>query len=217
MKKTITLNQVRCGEHFMLGGVEFVKLDDDKGASFVVAADITGKECPFESGNAKRDDHNNFVGSHIQKVVEAFLLDHPEINKAVVDRPIDLTSMDGMTDYGCPVVHGRILTSDEYRKYRAFIPLASDWYWLATPWTTLRSPYSGGSNRAYSVYADGSQSNRGYVYRAYYCPRPALYLESSISVSVETDDEKSLRDYTDTELLDELLRRRIDKEGTLNV
>lgn len=217
MKKTITLNQVRCGEHFMLGGIEFVKLDDDKGASFVVAADITGKECPFESSNAKRDDHNNFVGSHIQKVVEAFLLDHPEINKAVVDRPIDLTSMDGMTDYGCPVVHGRILTSDEYRKYRAFIPLASDWYWLATPWTTLRSPYSGHDfSTAYIVSADGAQSY-SYVYSASGCPRPALYLGSSISVSVETDDEKSLRDYTDTELLDELLRRRTVKEGTLNV
>ena len=216
MKKTITLNQVRCGEHFMLGGVEFVKLDDDKGASFVVAADITGKECPFESSNAKRDDHNNFVGSHIQKVVEAFLLDHPEINKAVVDRPIDLTSMDGMTDYGCPVVHGRILTSDEYRKYRAFIPLASDWYWLATPWTTLRSPFSGDRGYACLVSTSGAQSG-DYVYYAPHCPRPALYLESSISVSVETDDEKSLRDYTDTELLDELLRRRTDKEGTLNV
>lgn len=216
MKKTITLNQVRCGEHFMLGGVEFVKLDDDKGASFVVAADITGKECPFESGNTKRDDHNNFVGSHIQKVVEAFLFDHPEINKAVVDRPIDLTSMNGMTDYGSPVVHGRILTSDEYRKYRAFIPLASDWYWLATPWTTLRSPYSHASN-AYCVNTDGALIN-DYVYNANRsCPRPALYLESSISVSVETDDEKSLRDYTDTELLDELLRRRTDKEETLNV
>lgn len=216
MKKTITLNQVRCGEHFMLGGVEFVKLDDDKGASFVVAADITGKECPFESSNAKRDDHNNFVGSHIQKVVEAFLLDHPEINKAVVDRPIDLTSMDGMTDYGCPVVHGRILTSDEYRKYRAFIPLASDWYWLATPWTTLRSPVSSSNSSAYIVNASGARRS-DYVYNAGNCPRPALYLESSISVSVETDDEKSLRDYTDTELLDELLRRRTDKEGTLNV
>ena len=216
MKKTITLNQVRCGEHFMLGGVEFVKLDDDKGASFVVAADITGKECPFESSSAKRDDHNNFVGSHIQKVVEAFLLDHPEINKAVVDRPINLTSMDGMTDYGCPVVHGRILTSDEYRKYRAFIPLASDWYWLATPWTTLRSPNSSNGSYAYVVITSGTQ-DRDRVYSAYYCPRPALYLGSSISVSVETDDEKSLRDYTDTELLDELLRRRTDKEGTLNV
>ena len=216
MKKTITLNQVRCGEHFMLGGIEFVKLDDDKGASFVVAADITGKECPFESSNAKRDDHNNFVGSHIQKVVEAFLLDHPEINKAVVDRPIDLTSMDGMTDYGYPVVHGRILTSDEYRKYRAFIPLASDWYWLATPWTTLRSPRSGSYGGAYLVNSSGAQSS-DYVSYAGYCPRPALYLESSISVSVETDDEKSLRDYTDAELLDELLRRRTVKEGTLNV
>lgn len=211
MKKTITLEQVRRGEHFVLGGTEFVKLDDDKGASFVVAADITGKELPFEFRGKNRQDHNNFVGSYIQAEVEDWLNAHPEINKAVVDRPIDLTSMDGMTDYGCPVVHGRILTSDEYRKYRALIPLASDWYWLATPWNTPSSPSSSGGG-AYGVSADGAQSIDR-VYYAYYCPRPALYLDSSIFVSVETDEEKSIRDYTDTELLDELLRRRTEKEA----
>lgn len=213
MKKTITLNQVRNGEHFVLNGVEFVKLDDDKGAAFVVAADITGEECAFEHRDAKREDHNNFVGSHIQAVVEDWLRNHPIINAAVVDRPIDLTSMDGMTDYGCPVVHGRVLTSDEYRKYRAFIPLASDWFWLATPWCTLRSPDSSLIYYAYNVITSGAQSDRS-VYYANLCPRPALYLDSSISASVETDEEKSLRDYTDTELLDELLRRRTEKGST---
>lgn len=211
MKKTITLDQVRRGELFVLGGVEFVKLDDDKGASFAVAADITDKERPFEHRDAKREDHNNFVGSYIQAVVDDWLKDHPEINKAVVDRPIDLTSMDGMTDYGCPVVHGRILTSDEYRKYRALIPLASDWYWLATPWCTLRSP-SSNANSAYCVGTGGALHNSAVYYADTSCPRPALYLDSSISVSVETDEEKGIRDYTDTELLDELLRRRTEKE-----
>lgn len=210
--KTITLGQVRNGEYFTLNGVEFVKLDQDKGASFVVATDVTGKTCPFECDGTKRDDHNNFVGSHIQRVVDAWLLDHPEINKAVVDRPIDLTSMDGMTDYGCPVVHGRILTSDEYRKYRAFIPLASDWYWLATPWCTLRSPNSNAHN-AYFVDTGGALHGNNVYYANNYCPRPALYLESSILVSVETgEDQKRLQDYTDTELLDELMRRRTENK-----
>lgn len=211
--KNITLDQVRNKEHFFLDGVEFVKLDDDRGASFVVAADIVGKELPFEHKDAKRKDHNNFVGSYIQAFVDDWLRNHPEIDKAVVDRPIDLTSMDGMTDYGCPVVHGRILTSDEYRKYRSRIPLASDWYWLATPWCTLRSPNSSYNDRAYLVDTSGAQYNDR-VYLANYCPRPALYLDSSISVSVETSEEKNLRDYTDTELLDELLRRRTEKEAT---
>ena len=44
---------------------------------------------------------------------------------------------------------------------------------------------------------------------AYFAPRPALYLKSSILVSVETEDEgKALADYSDTDLIDELYRRR---------
>ena len=47
------------------------------------------------------------------------------------------------------------------------------------------------------------------VYSAYFAPRPALYLKSSILVSVETEDEgKALADYSDTDLIDELYRRR---------
>lgn len=52
----------------------------------------------------------------------------------------------------------------------------------------LRSPYSGGSDRAYSVRADGAQSG-DYVYRAGLCPRPALALSSQILVSNGTDSE----------------------------
>ena len=51
--------------------------------------------------------------------------------------------------------------------------------------------------------------NNNNVYNANFAPRPALYLQSSILVSVETEDEeKVLADYTDTELMDELYRRR---------
>ena len=51
--------------------------------------------------------------------------------------------------------------------------------------------------------------NHSYVYNASFAPRPALYLKSSILVSVETEDEgKALADYSDTDLIDELYRRR---------
>lgn len=138
-----------------------------------------------------------------------WLRKHPALDVVVVDRPIDLLSMDGMTDYGKPVVHGRALTIDEYRKYRRFIPLASDWYWTATPWCTVRSPGSGYDYYAYYVNTAGTRSY-DYVYYASICPRPALYLVSSIFVSVETDEENGLCDYTDAELLEELLRRRAE-------
>ena len=140
--------------------------------------------------------------------MERWLRDqHKPIFDATLERPIDLTSMDGMTTYGKPFAVARLLTIDEFRKYRRFIPLTSKPFWTATPWTTLRSPCSNGCY-AYRI-STGGTVNYGVVYYANFAPRPALYLQSSILVSVETEDEeKVLADYTDTELMDELYRRR---------
>lgn len=206
--KNLALAQVRRGERFTLDGVEFVKLEDDLDAAFVVAADTLPECCQFEDDDAEREDHNNYAGSLLSKTVERWLRDkHPAIFSAVVERPIDLTTMDGMTDYGMPTVTVRALTIDEYRKYRKFIPLASKPYWLATGWTTKSSPYSGADD-AYYVYTDGTLNRYG-VYSALFAARPALYLKSSILVSVDTEDEeKVLTDYSDSELIDELYRRR---------
>lgn len=192
MIKNMELAQVRRGESFILDGVKFVKLDEDAHASFVLTADVFPKHIPFGHKDAERKDHDNFVGSYLQKHVDIWLHQgHPNISKAVVERPINLLSMCGETVYGTPCVFGRVLTLDEYRRYRKYIPLASDWYWLATSY----SPDSGYYNDAYSVYTDGSVS-LSYVYYGDYCARPALYLESSIlvSVEVETDDIEKMQD-----------------------
>lgn len=196
MIKNMELAQVRRGESFILDGVKFVKLDEDAHASFVLTADVFPKHIPFEHKDAERKDHDNFVGSYLQKHVDIWLHQgHPNISKAVVERPINLLSMCGETVYGTPCVFGRVLTLDEYRRYRKYIPLASDWYWLATSY----SPNSSNSDRygdsAYRVHTDGSVYG-SVVYRGSGCARPALYLESSIlvSVEVETDDIEKMQD-----------------------
>lgn len=123
--------------------------------AFVVTADVILEEVPFDS--ERETERNNFVGSGIEAAMLEWLDGHPGIEGAVVERPIDLTSMDGMTDYGKPLVTVRLLTIDEYRRYRSLIPLASEPYWTATPWTTEGSPYSV-SNLAYRVHTDGPLS-----------------------------------------------------------
>lgn len=206
--KNLALAQVRRGERFTLDGVEFVKLEDDLDAAFAVAADTLPECCQFESDDAEREDHNNFSGSHIAKEMERWLRDqHKPIFDATLERPIDLTTMDGMTDYGKPLAVVRALTIDEYRKHRSILPLTSKPYWLATAWTTNSSPFSN-DGYAYRIDTVGTVYS-DVVYSAYFAPRPALYLKSSILVSVETDDEgKALADYSDTDLIDELYRRR---------
>ena len=207
-QKNLELSRVRQGEAFTFDGVRWVKLDESAGAALVVAEDVLLKNTPFECEDAEREDHNNFKGSNLElSIVELLTAKHQKIQDAVVERPIDLTTMDGMTDYGMPVVTARVLTIDEYRKYRRFIPLASEPYWLATGWTTKSSPHSDASG-AYYVDTDGTLGSSD-VYYAYFAARPALYLKSSILVSVDTEDEeKELSGYTDSELIDELYRRR---------
>lgn len=209
MTKKMEICKVRNGERFIVDGEEFVKLGDIAGGAFVLLADTLPDYCAFESEDADDDrDHNNFIGSNVKRVVDEWLHRHKTLSDAAMALPIDLTSMDGMTDYGMPNVYGRILTVDEYRKYRRFIPLTDKPFWTATPWCT-RSSYSGYRNDAYGVRADGCLSYRSAFY-ADCCARPALALKSSLLVSVE--GEKALCNYTDTELLDELLRRRTEKK-----
>ena len=209
MSKTITLDRVPLGATFTLDGVRFVKLDGDREAVFALAEDTVADlgYVQFEDDDASREDHNNFNGSLVQKEIERWVRDkHKPIFDAVVERPIDLTTMDGMTDYGCPLTVVRILTIDEYRKYRRFIPLTDKPYWLATGWATASSPHSN-TSYAYGINTDGTV-NYDNVYYAHFAPRPALYLQSQILVSVDTDEEeKKLEDYTELELLVELQRR----------
>lgn len=210
MTKTMEICKVRNGERFIVDGEEFVKLGEVAGGVFVLLVGTLPDYCAFESEDADDDrDHNNFIGSNVKRVVDEWLHRHKILSEAALALPIDLTSMDGMTDYGMPNVYGRILTVDEYRKYRRFIPLTDKPFWTATPWCT-RSSYS--SYSAADVDADGSVD--GYsACDADGCARPALALKSSLLVSVEEENgEKALCDYTDTELLDELLRRRTEKK-----
>ena len=188
-----TLMDVKPGERFTLDGVEFVRLEEDRGAAFVVTSDVVLKEVPFDS--KRETERNNFVGSEIEAAMLEWLDGHPGIEEAVVERPIDLTSMDGMTDYGKPLVTVRLLTIDEYRRYRSLIPLTSEPYWIATPWTTEGSPYSVSIN-AYYVSTVGTL-NTLYVHNPYFAARPALYLKSDVAVSPcsgvesETCEEKN--------------------------
>ena len=211
MTETMEICKVRNGERFIVDGEEFVKLGEVAGGVFVLLVGTLPDYCAFESEDADDDrDHNNFIGSNVKRVVVEWLHRHKILSEAALALPIDLTSMDGMTDYGMPNVYGRILTVDEYRKYRRFIPLTDKPFWTATPWCTRSS-----NSRYYSAYrvdSDGSVYSN-YAYNADYCARPALALKSSLLVSVEAENgEKALCDYTDTELLDELLRRRTEKK-----
>lgn len=205
MVKTIELFKVRPGETFALDDVEFVKLGDEMYGTLVLTRDAVMGGITFEDVNAERVDHNNYRGSNLEKQCLRWLEnEHPDIRTYAIPCPIDLTTMDGRTDYGAPTVLVRALTIDEYRKYRRFIPDIRRWFWLATGWTTV--------GYRYSVFHCNPGCELHYidVYNEASALRPALYLKSSTLVAVDDgEDSNGLSDYTELELLGEL-RRRIE-------
>lgn len=212
MKINLELGGVPRGYSFLLDGVELVKLDDDGKGSFVVTADALPHTVPF-CDDEEAEAPNNYQGSNLHHIIEDWAESHPNLYEALLEREIDLTTMDGMTDYGKPQLSLRSLTVDEYRKYRRFIPLTSRAYWLATGWATMRSPSSSYYNFAFYVSTSGAL----YYYNVYNanicCPRPAFYLKSEIVVSMSVpsaviaEGDGTLARYTDAELIKELWNR----------
>ena len=108
---------------------------------------------------------------------------------AVAEQFIDLTSNDGLKDYGNVKTKVGLLTEEEYRQHRDILPPLGDdgWWWLATPY----SPYASYSH--YVRYVDSDGTLRYNI--AYYGGlgvRPALYLKSDISVSLDGNDESTI-------------------------
>lgn len=62
---------------------------------------------------------------------------------AVAEQFIDLTSNDGLKDYGNVKAKVGLLTEEEYRQHRDILPPLGDegWWWLATPYSTERAGY----------------------------------------------------------------------------
>lgn len=110
---------------------------------------------------------------------------------AVAEQFIDLTSNDGLKDYGNVKAKVGLLTEEEYRQHRDILPPLGDegWWWLATPYSTERAGYP---SLVRVVFSDGTPDNGDGAYTGDDGVRPALYLKSDISVSLDGNDESTI-------------------------
>lgn len=94
----------------------------------------------------------------------------------------DLTSLDGLDDYGICVDNVSLLTVSEYAKYHKILGVGTkspDWWWLITPASTPSNRYSYHTchvNRDGTVYWDSVEGRNGV--------RPVITLNSSVLVKV---------------------------------
>ena len=155
--------------------IEWIVLDkDEEGSLICLAKDFVYQNTQFD-GNT-----SNYANSSIRKKLNDDLLKKitKQIGKDVLlDIEIDLTSDDGLDDYGKVTDKIGLLTADMYRKYNRIIEKypVKDWWWLATPWST---PHRGYNSSVRCVDIDGAL-NYGYC-RNYNGVRPFCIFSSSI-------------------------------------
>lgn len=186
------------------GGLDCIVLDVEQDKILVLAKESIGN-MPFDEGNS-----NNFPKGTLCKYLNGEFIKTLKANgadtSALIPTTIDLTSDDGLKDYGETTQKIFLLTCDMYRKYRSIIPNLDDWWWLATAYSTESNGYAYGARR---VGSDGGLYCNG-AYYGYLGVRPAFYLKSSILESLSP----SLSEFTTEELLKEVLRRNAESTET---
>lgn len=186
------------------GGLDCIVLDVEQDKILVLAKESIGN-MPFDEGNS-----NNFPKGTLCKYLNGEFIKKLKANgadtSALIPTTIDLTSDDGLKDYGETTQKIFLLTCDMYRKYRSVIPNLNDWWWLATAYSTESNGYA---RNARSVDSDGCLGYDG-AYYGYNGVRPAFYLKSSILESLSP----SLSEFTTEELLKEVLRRNAESTKT---
>ena len=124
-----------------IGGEKFIILDVLENGILCLSKDFAYTDTMFDNNS------NNYANSSIRKILnKKYLKKIADVvgEENIIESEIDLTSDDGLDDYGKVTDKIGLLTADMYRKYNRIIEKypVDDWWWLATPWSTPRRGYS---------------------------------------------------------------------------
>jgi len=157
---------------------------------------------------AKFGGSNNYAKSALAKHLNSTFLEALTENHVdeVLLRKVDLTAVNGSTEYGSVVCRVAPLTLDEYRRLRGIIPLPESWEWFATPWSTPAvnedDTWVAGLNTSGDVVNNSYGNSNG--------SRPAFLIPSDYAV--EVDEENPLEQFSLNDLLAEINRRVTSEE-----
>lgn len=175
--KQVKLAEIPDGGTFKIGGREFIVLDNCGGVAVSITKDIVK--------NMKFGDNNNFADSAVDKFCKEFAEELFEKvgTDNLVEFPVDLTSDDGLKDYGTVNRFVALMTADQYREYVEILDQRKldDWWWLATPYSTARHE----NDSWVKCVSPAGGVNSGRFSNVSYGVRPFCIFKSDIFVSCE--------------------------------
>lgn len=127
------LADISVGETFKVGEHEFIVLEHADGNTAVLRKDVL---CKMAFGKDNNDYRKSDVKSYLEKFAKEMAAIIGEENLA--KHKVDLTSDDGLKDYGEIEELVSLLTAEKYRKYVNIIDKykLDCWWWLLTPHST---------------------------------------------------------------------------------
>ena len=141
------------GEHFFYNGIEFVALGEEQGGILAVVAERLEERMAFDKNNK-----NDWRSSTLREYLNGEYITNFDTDD-LLPFVSDLTSDDGMTDYGTSEDFVALLSDNLYRKYRKFMPQYDTWVWTITPWSCTpghadceRFVYTSGALNDYYAY-----------------------------------------------------------------
>ena len=130
------LAEYAAGDTVKIGDFEMVVLEQREGETALILKGFYGD--PSEFG----EENNRYDGSYVDEKCQAFAQELAEKIgwDNIVLHEVDLTSDDGLKDYGVIQRRASLITTDLYRKFVDILDMVKPdrWWWLATPHSTKR-------------------------------------------------------------------------------
>lgn len=128
---------LRPGEHFMFKGFEWVCLDPNHpdGGLLAIMAEPWAKDVQFYPSNKfadERGNSNNYRTSNVRRILSDMANAVFE-KKSLLPHTVDLVAGNGDRSYGTVNDKVFLITCNEYRKYRDYIPHYDSLIWTSTP------------------------------------------------------------------------------------
>lgn len=173
----LKLAEVAVGDVVKVGAHEFIVLEHRNEGTALLRRELLRESEEFG------DSDNNYAGSNVEKICDEFADKLAGIVGAenVLLHDVDLTSDDGLKDYGVIKRRASLMTADMYRKFVEILDehKLDAWWWLATPYSTARHENASWikcvSPAGDFIYRDNYDNCRGV--------RPFCILNSEIFVS----------------------------------
>lgn len=171
----IQLKDLKPCDTFKIGDHEFIVLEHCGEDTAVIRKDLLSEKMAFGK-------NNNYNGSDVDTRCSAFAVEIACIigEDNVLLHTVDLTSDDGLKDYGIVERFASLLTADRYRRYVEILdkfPIKACW-WLATAYSTPRH-----DDAAWIKCVSPSGDISDDTYDCGHGVRPFCILKSSIFVS----------------------------------